>query len=183
MNILDMIIIGAMIFFVVRGIWRGFLREIGSLAGVILGIWLAIKLQPQFTLFLKSHLSSGRFMPLISFAVIFFVVLVGCNLAGWGLKTLVNKAFLGWADKGLGAALAVLKGIILTYLVIVLLTFFLPTKTPLIAKSRLAPVIVSSYQSLAGFVSARRSHRWKKKWLGQSGRTEKSAAGKSQNPL
>jgi len=108
-----MIIIGAMIFFVVRGIWRGFLREIGSLAGVIL----------------------------------------------------------------------VLKGIILTYLVIVLLTFFLPTKTPLIAKSRLAPVIVSSYQSLAGFVSARRSHRWKKKWLGQSGRTEKSAAGKSQNPL
>ncbi|MBW2093538.1 MAG: CvpA family protein [Deltaproteobacteria bacterium] len=179
-----MIIIGAMIFFIVRGIWRGFFKEMGSLAGVILGIWLAVKLQPQLTLFLKSHLSSSRFLSLISFAGIFFVVLVGCNLAGWGLKLLVKKAFLGWADKGLGAALAVLKGIILTYLVIVLLTFFLPAKAPLIAGSRLAPVIVSSYQSLAGFLSPGASDRWKrKKWLGRSGRIDKNTPRKSQSSL
>ncbi len=178
-----MIIIGAMIFFIVRGIWRGFFKEMGSLAGVILGIWLAIKLQPQLTSFLKSHLSSGRFLSLISFAGIFFVVLVGCNLAAWGLKTLVKKAFLGWADRGLGAALAILKGIILTYLVIVLLTFFLPTKAPLIAKSRLAPVIVSSYQYIVGVISPRGPDRWRGKWFGRSGRTDKNTAGKSQNSL
>jgi len=183
MNILDMIIIGAMIFFIVRGIWRGFFKEMGSLAGVILGIWLAIKLQHQLTSFLKSHLSSGRFLSLISFAGIFFVVLVGCNLAAWGLKTLVKKAFLGWADRGLGAALAILKGIILTYLVIVLLTFFLPTKAPLIAKSRLAPVIVSSYQYIVGVISPRGPDRWREKWFGRSGRTDKNTAGKSQNSL
>lgn len=183
MNILDMIIIGAMIFFIVRGIWRGFFKEMGSLAGVILGIWLAIKLQPQFTLFLKSYVSSGRFLPLISFTGIFFVVLVGCNLAGWGLKVLVKKVFLGWADKGLGAALAIVKGIVLTYLVIVLLTFFLPAKAPLIAKSKLAPVIVSSYQAIVGVISPSSFDRWKRTWLGRSGKTDKKTAGKSQNSL
>jgi membrane protein required for colicin V production len=183
MNILDMIIIGAMIFFIVRGIWRGFFKEIGSLAGVILGIWLAIKLEPQLTLFLKSHLSSGRFLSLISFAGIFFVVLVGCNLAGWGLKALVKKVFLGWADKGLGAALAIVKGIVLTYLVIVLLTFFLPAKAPLIARSKLAPVIVSSYKAIVGVISPSGFERWKRTWLGGSGKTDKNTAGKSQNSL
>jgi len=183
MNILDMIIIGAMIFFVVRGIWRGFFKEMGSLAGVILGIWFAIKLQPQLTLFIKSHLSPSKFLPLISFGMIFLVILVVCNLAGWGLKTLVNKVFLGWADKGLGAGLAILKGIILTYLVIVLLTFFLPAKAPLIAESRLAPVIVSSYQTIVGFISPGASDRWKKKWLRRSEMTDKNTEEKSQNSL
>jgi membrane protein required for colicin V production len=169
MNVLDMIITGAMLFFIVRGIWRGFFKEMGSLAGVILGIWLAVKYQPQLTLILKSHFASGRFLALISFAGIFFIVLIGCNLAGGGLKLLVKKAFLGWADRGLGAALAILKGIILTYLVIVLLTFFLPAKAPLIAKSQLAPVIVSSYESIVGVISPGAYGKWKKKWLGRSG--------------
>jgi len=173
MNILDMIIIGTMIFFIVRGIWRGFFREMGSLAGVILGIWLANKFQPQLTLFLKSHLLSGKFLSLISFAGIFFIVLVACNLAGWGLKLLLKKAFLGWADRGLGAVLAILKGVILTYLVIVLLTFFLPAKAPLITRSRLAPVIVSSYQSIVALISPGAYKTWKRKWLGGAGLARK----------
>ncbi|MBW2205067.1 MAG: CvpA family protein, partial [Deltaproteobacteria bacterium] len=40
MNLLDLIIIACMVFLIVRGIFRGFIREVGSLAGVILGIWL-----------------------------------------------------------------------------------------------------------------------------------------------
>jgi membrane protein required for colicin V production len=171
MNILDMLIIGTMIFFIVRGIWRGFFREIGSLAGIVLGIWLGNRLEPRITLFLKSYMPSVHFLPLVSFALVFFLVLVVCNLFGWGLKTILNKAFLGWADRGLGAGLAVLKGVILTYLVIVLITFFAPAKTPLIVRSRLAPLVISSYQSMAGFVSRETSARWKRSWPGGEQKT------------
>lgn len=166
MNLLDVIIICTMIFLVVRGIRRGFFREVGSLAGVILGIWLANEFQPRLSLLLRSYIPAGKFLPLYSFAAIFVVVLLACNLAGWGLKQLLRMAFLGWADRGLGAALAVLKGVILTYLVIVLLTFFVPARTPLIAESRLAPVIVSSYQSAVALVSPEAYQRWKRKWIG-----------------
>ena len=70
------------------------------------------------------------------------VILVLCNVLGWALKLFFSKVFLGWLDRTLGAGLAVLKGVILTYLVIVLLTFFLPARTPLIAESKLTPLII-----------------------------------------
>ena len=167
MNLLDTAIIAALVFLIVRGIFRGFFREIGSLVGLILGIWLANIYQPQMTGYLKSYLPSVGLLPLISFAAIFAIVFVLCNLAGWGLKVLVKKAFLGWADRALGAALAVLKGLIATYLAIVLLTFFVPSKTPLIAESRLAPIIITSYQSMVSLISPGSYHNWKQKFLGK----------------
>jgi membrane protein required for colicin V production len=169
MNLLDLIIIATMIFLITRGIMRGFFREIGSIAGVILGILLANAYQPQMTGYLKAYLPSVKFfiIQLISFGLILTVVLILCNLAGWGLKTLFKKAFIGWSDRALGAGLAILKGIIITYLAIVLLTFFVPSKTPLIAKSKLAPLIISSYKSMVSTISPGSYQRWMKKFLGK----------------
>ena len=174
MNLLDLIIIACMVFLLVRGIFRGFIREVGSLAGVILGIWLASIYQPQLTDYLKPFLPSGKYLPLISFALIFLVVLVFCNVAGWLLKKLAKKLFLGWADRTLGAALAVLKGVLITYFAIVLLTFFTPSKSNIIAESKLAPVIINSYQSIIGLLSPGAYENLKKKFVVQKGRIEKA---------
>ena len=148
MNLLDVIIACTMLFLVVRGLMRGFIKEIASLAGVILGILVAIHFQSQVTGLIKPYLPSSQFLGLISFAVVFFSVLILCNLLGWGFKLLFQKALLGWVDRTLGVGLAVVKGVLITYLVIVLLTFFLPARMPLIAESRLAPLIITSYQSM-----------------------------------
>jgi membrane protein required for colicin V production len=166
MNVLDIIIIVTMIFLVVRGVFRGFFREIGSLAGVILGIWLANTYQPHLSAYLGPFFPSTPFLPLISFGLLFIVVLLLCNIAGWSIKYLLKKAFLGWADRTLGAALAILKGLILTYLVIILLTFFVPAKTPLVGDSRLAPLIIRSYQHLVSLISPDAYQKWKRKFLG-----------------
>ena len=173
MNLLDIIIIVTMIFLIVKGIIRGLIREIASLAGVILGIWLANLFQPQMTDFLKSYLSSNQFLPLISFAVIFVSILVLCNLLGWILKLLFKMAFLGWVDRSLGACLAIIKGVIITYLVIVILTFFLPAKTPLIVQSKMVPWIIKSYQSMISLISPDHYKNWKKKIIGEKKDKEK----------
>ena len=170
MNLLDLIIISTMVFLIVRGVFRGFFREMGSLAGVILGIWLANVYQPQMTDYLKRYLPASVFLSLISFGIIFAIVLVLCNLAGWGLKVMLKKALLGWADRCLGAGFAIVKGVVLTYLVIVLLTFFVPSKTPLLAGSRLAPLIIASYQSMVSIISPGSYQKWKKKLLGHTKR-------------
>ncbi|MBW1863955.1 MAG: CvpA family protein [Deltaproteobacteria bacterium] len=163
MNLLDIIIISMMIFLVVKGIFRGFFREIGSLAGVILGIWLANHYQPQMTGYLKLYLPSITFLPLISFAVIFIFVLVLCNLSGWVLRLLFKKVFLGWLDRTLGAGLAIAKGVIIIYLAIILLTFYLPITTPLIAGSKMAQLITVSSQSMIRLISPEQYRNWKKK--------------------
>lgn len=167
MNLVDIIIVAVLAFFLVRGIYRGFFREIGSLAGVILGIWLANLYQPQLTHFLGGVLPKGKFLPLLSFALIFILILIACNLLAWWLKMLFKKALLGGADRAMGAAVAVFKGVIIIYFVILLVTFFLPSQSPLIARSRMAPVIIASYQSMVKMVSPDAYHRLREQFLGK----------------
>jgi membrane protein required for colicin V production len=167
MNLLDAIILVILIFFLIRGIFRGFFREIGSLAGVILGIVLGSRFHMDVAEFLKAYLSAPRFLPLIGFGMIFLGTLVGCNLLALALKALTQKALLGWLDRTLGAGVALLKGVILTYLIIVLLTFFVPSGAPLMARSALAPWIISSYQGMANMVSPELYQKWKKRFTGE----------------
>jgi len=169
MNLLDIAIIVIMIFFVVRGIFRGFFMEIASLAGVILGIVLGFRLHPRMTGILRPYLLSfdDFTLQLISFALIFTIVLLLCNLTGWIIKFILNKTSLGWADRGLGAGLSVLKGIIVVYVLMVILTFFLPSQAPLVARSQLAPWIIRSYQSIASLISPDFYQKWKHKFMEQ----------------
>lgn len=175
MNLLDMIILIVMLFLVVRGIFRGFFMEIASLAGLLLGVLLSVHFYPQMTDLLRPYLPSIDvfYLQLISIAAIFTSVLVFCNLGGWGLKTLSKKTFLGWTDKGLGAGLAVLKGIFISYLAIVILTFFVSSTAPLVAKSKLAPLIITSYQSIVGFISPNSYQNWKRRFLNQKKKINK----------
>jgi len=167
MNVLDALILAILIFFFIRGIFRGFFREIGSITGIILGIVLGSRFHMEVAGFLSTYLSSTRFLPLIGFGLIFLGTLVGCNLLALALKALTHKALLGWLDRTLGAGLALLKGVILTYLIIVLLTFFVPSGAPLMARSALAPWIISSYQVMANMVSPEAYQSWKKRFTGE----------------
>ena len=168
MNLLDIIIIATMVFLILKGMLRGFIREIASLVGVIVGIWLASLFQPQMTNHLETYLPSSEYLPLISFAIILGAVLVVCNFFGWILRLFFQKTFFGWADRSLGAGLATVKGVILTYLVLVMLTIFLPSKTPLIAESKLAKVIIDSYQSMIRLVSPDHYRDLKRKIVGKT---------------
>jgi membrane protein required for colicin V production len=170
MNILDVVIVVVMIFLVVRGIMRGFVGEIASLAGIILGIWLAIRFMTQVTALLKPHLPTFSFLPVVSFALIFLGVLIACNLLGWGLRVLFKKTSLGWLDRTLGAGLAVVKGVVIAYLGIVIITVYLPPSAPVIAESRMAPVVTASFQVLKKTVSPQRLKDWKRRFLGPPGK-------------
>ena len=169
MNLLDMLIVAVVAFLLVRGVSRGFFREIGSLAGVVLGIWLAILYQPVLTKLLEGQVPGWRFLPLISFGLIFVAILLGCNLAAWGLMSVSKKVLLGWLDRSLGFGLALLKGILITYLGIILLTFFAPSKNDLIAESRLAPLIITSYQSIVNSVAPTLYKDFQQRFFGQTG--------------
>jgi membrane protein required for colicin V production len=168
MNLLDMLIIATVLFFAVRGVFRGFFRETASLAGVVLGIWLGSRFQPQVTQFLQAHIPFVKILPLVSFALIFLVVLIICNLAAFLARIAFRMSFFGWVDRTLGAGVAVLKGIVIIYLAMVLLTVFVPAKAPLIAGSRLAPFIIHSYQSIITLVSPESYRRLKRGPIGRA---------------
>jgi membrane protein required for colicin V production len=178
MNILDVVIVVVMAFLVVRGVMRGFFGEVASLAGIIFGIWLAVHYMTRVTEYLRPHLPHLAFLPVLSFASIFIGVLILCNLAGWGLRILFKKTALGWVDRTLGAGLAVIKGVVVAYLAIVILTVYLPPATPLIAQSKLAPVVTASFQAMKRAVSPRLFQEWTRRFR-KTGPEEKTETPKA----
>jgi membrane protein required for colicin V production len=177
MNLLDYVIIVAMISLIIQGIMRGIIREVCSLVGIILGILIGNLLQPWLTDLLRPSLPSTEYLPLISFAFIFAVILILCNLIGWLINLLSKRIFLRWLDRTLGGCLAVAKGIIITYLVIIIVTFFVPAKTPLIAGSKLAPWVIRSYQYMTSIISPDHYQNWKKRILGEDKKTDERVSG------
>ena len=172
MNLLDIIIISTMGFLILKGLLRGYLRETASLAGVIGGIFLANFFQPRMTAYLESYLPALEILPLVSFTAIFLLVLISSNILGWILKFMFWKVMQGWGGRVLGGGLAAIKGVIIIYLVIILLFFYLPAKTPLIATSKLAPSIISSYQAMVSLISPDLYEDWKNKIMGKKKRLD-----------
>lgn len=165
MNLLDLLILACMVFLIVRGIFRGFVREVGSLAGIILGVLAACLYHEPMTDLLGRFLPAWKYLPIVSIALIIVIGLVLCNAAAWLLQKFLKKVFLGWADRALGAGLAILKGIVIIHVAILLITYFVPSGSPFIANSKLKPVIVRSYESMANLLSPETYENLKKHFL------------------
>jgi len=183
MNTLDYIIIAFLAYLLIRGIFRGVIREAFSLIGVILGIWLGNLYQPWLTDILKPHLPLPQYLPLLSFIILFIAIVVICNIIGWAMKLWLKNLFAGGADMGMGPLLALVKGTIIIYLFMVMLTFYVPDKASFIARSTLAPRIIKSYQTVTGLISPTHYQDWKKKLIGESKEVTDKAPDKSKEPV
>lgn len=169
MNILDIIILGLITFFLIKGIFRGFFREIASLAGIIFGLVIGNHYHPQIANLLRVHIPLEKSLPLIAFIILFISVFIGFHLFGLLLHNVFKRLLIGWFDRALGICFALIKGLILSYLLIVLLTFFMPSTSPLIAKSKSARLVIVTYQSISRLISPDLYHAWKKKITNKSG--------------
>jgi membrane protein required for colicin V production len=113
MSVLDLIVLLVLLLAVVRGLMRGMVDTLFSLAAwilaFVLGKWGAAMLAPLLPVAVESP--SIRYFA--AFAVIFLVVLIGVLLLGHMLAALVRTAGLGGADRVLGGALGLAKGVVI----------------------------------------------------------------------
>ena len=144
MTALDWLILMIMMFSALLAAAQGFLFEIISLAGAIIGYLLAAwgygRLAPWFLTYVKLP----AFADLAGFLTIFLsvVILAGsiARLARW----MIRDAGLRWVDRALGAAFGFLRGMIIVTEGLLAVTAFAPDSTEL-AGSQLA-----GYFQLAG---------------------------------
>ncbi len=113
MSMLDIIVVLVLILTVVRGLMRGLVDTLFSLAAWILaflaGKWGALLVAPL----LPVAIESPAIRYFAGFAVVFLVVLIGVLLLGHALATLVKAVGLGSADKVLGGVLGLAKGLVI----------------------------------------------------------------------
>ncbi len=115
MNSLDIgILLIAAIFFI-RGIFRGFVFELVSVVGLILGYIISITYLSLLAGYIFSFFPS--FSESIVNLVSFFILFVGTNLLLRLVANVITKtlkiAMLGWLNRLLGGLLGMLKSIII----------------------------------------------------------------------
>jgi membrane protein required for colicin V production len=113
MSMLDLIVLLVLLLAVVRGLMRGMVDTLFSLAAwilaFVLGRWGALIVAPL----LPIGTESPGIRYFAGFAVVFLVVLIVVLLLGHTLAALVKAAGLGGADKMLGGVLGLAKGLVI----------------------------------------------------------------------
>jgi len=110
MIIIDIILVAIFIFAGFRGYQKGFVIQLASLVGLILGIWGAIKFSDYTAGLLTEHFHlTTQYLPLIAFAVTFTAIVIAIHFIGKAIEGIFDLAMLGFANKILGVVFGVLK--------------------------------------------------------------------------
>ncbi|GAH07636.1 unnamed protein product, partial [marine sediment metagenome] len=100
MNWLDILIIVVTLFLGMLGLWRGAIKAVFGIVGLIGGIALA----GHYYLPLASILSPGEaiWSKIAAYAIILVAILIVASVIGWFVARLVHIVMLGWVDRLIG---------------------------------------------------------------------------------
>ena len=109
-SLADLVMLVLFIPAVIAGIRKGFIRQIAGLVALLLGIWAGY----HFSYFLSDKMniwldSVSSLVNILSFALIFGLVLLAVSLIGQFVSGLIKLVLLGWLDKILGILFAIIK--------------------------------------------------------------------------
>lgn len=136
MNWLDAVIVVVLILSLVTGFINGLVKEVASLAALILGIWGAIRFSSFTAAKLYDYFDmTGRYVGIIAFLITFGLIVVLIHFIGILADKVVNAASLGFINRILGIVFGLLKSVLIMSVFFVVLNAldarrsFLPKKT------------------------------------------------------
>lgn len=114
-----------------KGIRKGLIIGIFSFLAFIIGLAAALKLSAVLAVYLENSTgASGKWLPFLSFIIVFTLVALLVNIGARILKKTISFAMLGWVDKIGGIILYVL-----IYTMIFSILLFFGEKTSLISEA------------------------------------------------
>lgn len=125
MNYLDIVLAIPLLWGLYKGISKGIVKELSSLVALILGIYGAVHFADSIHPYLKEQFSiESSFVPIVSFAITFIVIVLLVRLIGILLDKVIKMAALGVISKLLGGIFGVFKtAFIISGLLLVINTF------------------------------------------------------------
>jgi len=98
--VLDFIFAAIIVFALIKGYQRGLIVGLFSLVAVIIGLAAAMKLSAVVAGYIgKAMKVSDEWLPVISFAVVFLVVVLLIRLGANAIERTIEVALLGWVNK------------------------------------------------------------------------------------
>ena len=160
MNPFDIVIVIILVVTLARGIFRGLVKELASIIGVLGGFYAAYSYYPYVGRPLAQWISQSGWANIVGFILVFTVVYLIVSILGVIIKYLLSIAFLGWVDRLCGALFGALKGWMICAVLLVALIAFLPSNSDLVRTSLLSPYIKKLAQPMARVVTKEMRQRY-----------------------
>ena len=141
MNWVDVILAVVLLGFAVRGFMRGFLRELCSLVGLFLGLWIALLKFGALGEWVQDKFPLTEPLPFhIAFLVIFLSVASCAGMVGYLLHRIAKGLLMGWLDAMGGLGFGSVKGVMILTVLLFLLAQ-LPLADPIRTQFRTSTVV------------------------------------------
>ncbi len=174
MNPFDILLAIIIVYSLVRGIFRGLVKEISSIVGVVGGFFAGYTFYPNLAGMIGKVFSNQAYARLVAFLAIFILVYLAISICGVIIKYLMNIVYLGWTDRIGGGLFGLTKAILIAAVLVMAFTAFLPKNAPLIKESRIARHTMFISETMAKITSPKLKHSFavkaevfKQKWSGQ----------------
>jgi membrane protein required for colicin V production len=150
MNTLDIIILVVVALLTLYGLKKGFIISLATLAGLLLGIYLAIHFSHYASGLIEQNFHPSSFwLPALAYSLTFLVVLIGVYLVGKMVEKMVEMAGMSILNHIGGAILGFAKGVLIMSAVLYLIALADPKETLISAPSKQKSIF---YRSVAAVV-------------------------------
>jgi membrane protein required for colicin V production len=137
MTILDWSIVAVVVLSVTLAAAQGFFFELFSLAGSVLGYVLAMWEYPRVASWFLPFVKAQPYANFAAFLTIFFFMLLLAGMIARLVRWAIHEAGLRWADRLLGGAFGLARGLVIVCVGVMAAAAFAPNSQTL-ARSQLA---------------------------------------------
>lgn len=152
-SLFDTIVGVILLFFLVRGLWIGFVRQLAAFCALVGGYWLAAHYHGEIAPFAARFLENPKLIFIVSFVCIFLVAAMAFGLLGKLLRRVMEITLMGWFDRLLGGGLGLVKGAVVTSLLYMFLASSLSGSNDVLRKSISAPYLELGAAQLQAFIN------------------------------
>jgi membrane protein required for colicin V production len=124
MNSIDIFIIIFSAILILRGFFRGFILELTTIIGLVLGYLLAITYLDALTLLIQSFFPNiaTSIIHILSFSILFLCTNIVLRFIANAITKTLKFALLGWLNRLLGGLLGFMKSILVLSIFVFLLS-------------------------------------------------------------
>lgn len=137
MNWIDLVIVIILGMSMVSGFINGLVKEVASLAALILGIWGAIRFSGYTAAKLYDFFDmTGQYVGIIAFLITFGIIVVVIHFIGILADRIVDAVALGFLNRLLGIVFGLLKSVLIMSVIFVVLNA-IDTRRPFLPKQKI----------------------------------------------
>lgn len=150
---LDLIVAVIFLYFILRGAWTGFMRQLAALLALAGSYVIAAQYTAELIPYTKRFIDNPKLVFLISFICLFFAAALLFSLLGRVMHRLMQLTLLGWFNRLLGISLGALKAALLASLLYMVLASTLSATNTVLSKSLTAPYLRQGAQLLQALIN------------------------------